>query len=154
LVYETPIKIVQEFRYLGFMLRNNSIDPTSIILDRINKCKIAFYSVMNKSKFYGLSNARVRLSLVQSLALTHLLYGAVIFACLADSALVLGTACCDNAVWYTAEILLRKMLRWALKSPRDTRCSFLYLICNCPTLQVLAFKRCVRFFRKCALDES
>jgi hypothetical protein len=84
LVYSESITVVENFRYLGFLLTSAATDPSSIMLDRINKCTLAFYSLMNKSKFFGLSNARVRLSLVQSLALTHLLYGAVIFGCLAD----------------------------------------------------------------------
>ena len=67
--------------------------------------------------------------------------------------LTLGTARSDRAVWYTAEVLLRQMLRWALKTPTDIRSSFLYLICNCPTVQVLVFKRCIRFFRNCKQNE-
>jgi hypothetical protein len=104
------------------------------MLDRIQKCKVAFYSVVNKSKFFGLSNARVRLQLMQSLALTHLLFGAVVFGCLADVSFNLGDATTQHAVWHDAEVLLRTMLRWAVKSARNMRSSFLYLMCNCPTV--------------------
>lgn len=37
-VNQQPLKIVDTFRYLGFMLSKDSIDPSSIILDRIKKC--------------------------------------------------------------------------------------------------------------------
>lgn len=47
-----------------------------------------------------------------------------------------------------AEILLRRMLRWALKGIAiDTRCCLLYLVSNSTTLQVLSQKFCVRFFK-------
>jgi hypothetical protein len=63
-VNEEEINVVSSFRYLGFLLSKDSVNPSSILLDRINKCQLAFYSVKNKSKFYGLNNARVRLALV------------------------------------------------------------------------------------------
>ena len=44
-VDQQSIKIVDSFRYLGFLLSKESIDPSSILLDRINLCKNAFYSV-------------------------------------------------------------------------------------------------------------
>ena len=46
-----------------------------------------------------------------------------------------------------AEIFLRKMLRWAMKTaPVDTRVSFLYVATNSTNLQLLCQKNCVRFF--------
>jgi hypothetical protein len=71
---------------------------------------------------------------MQSLALTHLLFGAVVFGCLADVSFNLGDTSTQQHVWYEAEVLLRNMLRWALKSARNMRSSFLYLLCNCPTI--------------------
>ncbi len=44
-VNQQSIKIVDSFRYLGFFLSKESIDPSSILLDRINLCRNAFYSV-------------------------------------------------------------------------------------------------------------
>jgi hypothetical protein len=39
LVKQQPIKVVETFRYLGFLLSSDSIDPTSIILDRIKNAR-------------------------------------------------------------------------------------------------------------------
>ena len=60
-VNQQSIRIVDSFRYLGFLLSKDSIDPSSILLDRINMCRTAFIALKNKSKFYGISNGRVRL---------------------------------------------------------------------------------------------
>ena len=46
-------------------------------------------------------------------------------------------------------MLLRRMIRWAIKCPRSVRSSFLYMLCNCPSVQLLVMKRYVHFFRKC-----
>lgn len=54
------------------------------------------------------------------------------------------------SVWYDVEVHLRAMLRWALRLPRDMRCSLLYMFLHCPTVQVLAMKRCFRYFKKVA----
>jgi hypothetical protein len=72
----------------------------------------------------------------------------VVFGCLADVDVNLGTASGIRAVWYQAEVLLRNMLRWALRLRNSPRSSFMYLFSNCPTVQLLVLKKCVRFFRK------
>ena len=51
-------------------------------------------------------------------------------------------------LWYDAEVHLRAMLRWALRAEIDVRSSLLYLLGNCPTVQLLVLKRCLRYFRK------
>ncbi len=37
-VNQQEIKLVDTFRYLGFLLSKDSIDPSSILLDRISSC--------------------------------------------------------------------------------------------------------------------
>jgi hypothetical protein len=59
---------------------------------------------------------------------TTLLYGSVIFGCLGPARLQLRGGV---PVYVRAEVFLRKLLRWALKSaPIDTRVSMLYLASN------------------------
>ncbi len=81
---------------------------------------------------------------MQTLAVTNLMFGCIVYACLSDLSLVLQPS---HRVWVKAETLLRHMLRWALYAPADIRISFLYLASNCPTLQVLVWKRCYRYFK-------
>ncbi len=63
-VENKEIKLVSSFRYLGFLLQQDSVNPSSILLDRISKCELAFYSVKNKTNSFGLNNARVCLALI------------------------------------------------------------------------------------------
>jgi hypothetical protein len=59
---------------------------------------------------------------------SSLLYGSVIFSCLSPTnvSLVGGTV-----MFQRAEVLLRKMLRWAVRNTdMDTRCSFLCVLTN------------------------
>ena len=51
-----------------------------------------------------------------------------------------------DKVWRAAELLLLAMLRWALQLPSDARRGLIYVAAGCPTLQVLVFKRCMRYF--------
>jgi hypothetical protein len=55
------------------------------------------------------------------------MYGSVIYACLSNIEPVFEPT---NVVFAQAEIFIRKMLRWALQVPVDTRSSFLYVISN------------------------
>ena len=82
--------------------------------------------------------------MVQAIAVTTLLYGSVIFGCIRPARLQLTGGA---RVFVRAEIFLRKMLRWALKStPIDTRVSMLYLASNSVNVQLLCQKSCIRFF--------
>jgi hypothetical protein len=54
-------------------------------------------------------------------------YGSVLYACLGNVATTMKANCMAYA---DAEILIRKMLRWALRSEHDIRCSFLYVMSN------------------------
>ena len=79
----------------------------------------------------GLFNSRVRVQLVLSLTLSHLMFGCVVWSSLMSTDFSFGHAA---TLWNKAEILLRKMLRWALHMPRDTRLGFLYFAGNLPTV--------------------
>lgn len=80
---------------------------------------------------------------MQTLAVSNLLFGCVVYACLSDLSLNL-TPC--NRVWKEAEVQLRHMLRWAMVAPVNMRSSMLYVAGNCPTVQALVYKRCLRYF--------
>lgn len=51
-----------------------------------------------------------------------------------------------NGLFSNVEIFLRRMIRWVFKCDYDTRRSFLYIIANQTTVQVLAQKAVFRFF--------
>lgn len=91
--------------------------------------------------------------MVLSLAVTHLLFGSVVFGCLADYEISIANAShATCATWRTIEVFFRKMLRWALKCKRDIRNSVLYILADCTSVQLLVFKRCLRFFDKLKLE--
>jgi hypothetical protein len=71
------------------------------------------------------------------------MYGSVLFACLGND---LSTLTANCMVFKDAEIFVRKMLRWAMHTDVDTRCSFLYVVSNHVNVGVLSQKSCVRFF--------
>lgn len=121
--------------------------------DRLNKCKLAFYSVQNKARFFGVLNPRVRLQLVQSLAVTHLLFGAVVFGCLTCTDIMLfQKRSAAHADWYELEVFYRRMIRWAMKCHRNIRTSVLYAVSGCATIQALVLKKCVRYCDKLSAE--
>jgi hypothetical protein len=66
--------------------------------------------------------------MVNALAVSTLLYGSVIFSCLSATNVSLEGG---TTMFKRAEVLFRKMLRWAVRSTdMDTRCSFLYVLTN------------------------
>ena len=70
--------------------------------------------------------------MVNALAVSTLLYGSVIFSCLGPTHVSLTGG---TSIFKRAEVLLRKMLRWAVRSvDADTRGSFLYVLTNSPTV--------------------
>ena len=77
-----PIKNVAEFKYLGLIINRANNSPVTILEKRICKAKAAFNNIKCHSRLLGLFNRRVRVQLVQALAVTTLLYGSVIFGCL------------------------------------------------------------------------
>ena len=76
----------------------------------------------------NLTNVRVRIALVNALVVSILLYGSVLFACLGNG---LETLQSGNTDFQAAEILVRRMLRWATRMEIDTRCSVMYVVSNC-----------------------
>lgn len=138
------LKQVHEFKYLGVMVRDDTRSPEQIILDRISATRKSFSAIRSRARLFGINNCRVRAQLVQTLAVTNLMFGCLVYACLSDLSLVLKPS---HRIWVKAETLLRHMLRWALYAPVDIRVSFLYMASNCPTLQVLVWKRCYRYFK-------
>ncbi len=75
----------------------------------------------------GISNVRVKISLITALVNSILLYGAAIYACTSD---VTQTLTPTNRTFSEVEIFQRKMLRWVLGFKYDTRRSFLYVAAN------------------------
>ena len=106
-----------------------------MLLNRIEKAQTAFNCIRCKSRLLGLFNRRVRIALVHAIAVSNLLYGSVIFGCLGPARVALSGG---SMAFQRAEVLMRKMLRWAVRCCTiDTRCSFLYAVTNSTNLQVL-----------------
>jgi hypothetical protein len=77
-----PIENVAEFKYLGLIINRANNGPHTILEKRICKAKAAFNNIKCHTRLLGLFNRRVRVQLVQALAVSTLLYGSVIFGCL------------------------------------------------------------------------
>lgn len=75
---------VDEYRYLGAIIKSNSISPLALLQDRVLKAKKAFNIIKCNARILGLGNCRVRLALINALVISSLLYGSVIFACLGN----------------------------------------------------------------------
>ena len=99
---------------------------------------------MTNCRVLGISNARVKIQIINSLVTSVLLYGCIIYACLSNVEITLDQA---NPVFSKAEIFARKMLRWVFNFPKDTRKSFIYVVSNQTTIQILAQKAVFRFFK-------
>ena len=99
---------------------------------------------MTNCRVLGISNARVKIQIINSLVTSVLLYGCIIYACLSNVKITLDQT---NAVFSKAEIFARKMLRWVFNFPKDTRKSVLYVVSNQTTIQILAQKAVFRFFK-------
>ena len=63
------------------------------------------------------------------------MYGSVMYACMSD---VHQTLTPTNGDFAKVETFLRKMIRWVFRFDYDTRRSFLYVIANLASVQVLA----------------
>jgi hypothetical protein len=89
------------------------------------------------------------------LAVTHLLFGAIVFGCLTCNEITLfKTRSAANADWYDIEVFYRKMIRWAMKCQRNIRTSVLYAVSGCSTVQSLVLKKCVRYFDKLSAESE
>ena len=126
------IENVAQFKYHGLVIDRAKNHPGSMLEQRICKAKAAFYQVKCHTRLLGLYNRRVRIQLIHAIAVTTLLYGSVIFGCLGKARLQLQGGA---PAFVSAEVFLRKMLRWDLKTaPYDTRVSLLYLATNSTNL--------------------
>jgi hypothetical protein len=110
-VYNREIETVDKFKYLGIILANNETTPISILKARLNSAKRSFNAVCTNCKMLGISNVKVKLSLLTALVSSILLYGNILYACMSD---VTTTLTPKNKIFREVEIFQRKMLRWAL----------------------------------------
>ena len=124
---DTPLEEVEEFRYLGLLLKAKCLLPSGILLDRLQQSRKVFNAVRANCRLLGLSNPRVKLQLVNALATSILTYGSVLYACLGN---VEPTLQANNTAFEQAESFFRGMLRWALHQDRNLRGSFLYVAAN------------------------
>lgn len=141
---DIPLKQVDEFKYLGLKLTAICQKPDGLLRARLLAARRAFNAVRANCRWMGLSNSRVKLQLVSSLATGVLLYGSVIYACLGN---VRTTLHANIELFESVEAFVRGMYRWALGQSRDLRGSFVYAMANQPSVQVLTQKACFRFFR-------
>ena len=84
LVGDKKIDNVNEFKYLGIMMSNNTTKPDQIIKARLNAAKRSFISICTNCKLIGITNVRVKLLLVNALVRSVLLYGCILYACMSD----------------------------------------------------------------------
>jgi hypothetical protein len=68
-----------------------------------------YQAVRTNCRVLGISNARVKIQIINALVTSVLLYGCVIYACLSNVETTLDPT---NVVFSKAEIFARKMLRW------------------------------------------
>ena len=84
LLNKYKIDTVNEFKYLGLIISNNTFKPEVLLLARICKAKRTFYAVRTNCRLLGISNIRVKLQLINSLVSSVLMYGSVVYACLGN----------------------------------------------------------------------
>jgi hypothetical protein len=75
---------VNQFKYLGIIIANNETTPVSILKARLNSAKRSFNAVCTNCKMLGISNVKVKLSLLTALVSSILLYGNILYACMSD----------------------------------------------------------------------
>ena len=87
--YSNNIKIenVSVFKYLGLVIDRANNNPSTMLDKRLQKAKAAFNSNKCHARLLGLHNRRVRIQLVQAIAVSTLLYGSVIFGCMSAARL-------------------------------------------------------------------
>mgnify|MGYP006784536875 CR=1 FL=1 len=72
---------------MGLIINRASNNPGHMLDHRISRAKTAFYSIKGHARLLGLEKRRGRISLVQAIAVSTLLYGSVIFGCLGKARL-------------------------------------------------------------------
>jgi hypothetical protein len=78
------IKNVKEFKYLGLKMYNNVVSPEQLLSVRLAAAKRTFNAVKCNCRILGISNVRVKISLITALVSSILLYGSIIYACTSD----------------------------------------------------------------------
>ena len=122
-----PLEEVPHFKYLGVTLSAVCLRPEGILRDRLTKARKAFNAVLANCRLLGLTNARVKLSLVNAMATSILAYGIIIYACLGN---VTPTLYANSVLFEEREAFVRGMYRWVLHLDRNLRGSFLYVLAN------------------------
>jgi hypothetical protein len=95
------IKNVKEFKYLGLKMYNNVVSPERLLSVRLAAAKRTFNAVKCNCRILGISNVRVKISLITALVSSILLYGSVIYACTSD---VYQTLTPTNRIFSAVEI--------------------------------------------------
>ncbi len=88
-IYGKEIETVNEFKYLGIIIANNSTTPSRILKARLSSAKRSFNAVCTNCKLLGISNVRIKLSLLTALVSSILLCGNILYACTSDVATTL-----------------------------------------------------------------
>ena len=83
--------------------------------------------------------------LAQSLCVSHLLFGAVIWAPTLPPLPALRYHPRSQKVAHTLQVAYNGLLRWALVVPIDTRLELLHILANLPPPATLLFKQLVRY---------
>ena len=83
--YGDIVETVSEFWYLGVQMVSTARSPEHMLRARLKASQRAFGALRANARYFGISNCRVRVQLIQALAISHLMFGCVIWACLADT---------------------------------------------------------------------
>ncbi len=135
---DVMLENVSSFVYLGLLIDSGATSPFSMLHQRLQKSKQAFCKLQSKARLLGIHNCHVRVQLVQSLAVSQLLFGCAVWGCLAPAHVTLSNArlgtSAQKKLWLECEVHLRHMLRWAVACKRDIRTSLIYIASNCPSV--------------------
>ena len=142
-VNKVPLPQCKVFKYLGVEIKSDARSPIHILRNRLAAANLAFYRIRNNAQLLCLHNCRVRLQLITALVVSVLLYGSPLFACLSEKGMTLTPT---SLVFREAEVFMRKLIRWATSAEGDIRGSFLHVLGNCESVQLLTHKQCWRFF--------
>ncbi len=66
------------------IIANNEATPISVLKARFNAAKRSFNAVSTNCKMLGISNIKVKLSLLNALVSSILMYGNILYACMSD----------------------------------------------------------------------
>ncbi len=66
------------------IIANNETTPISVLKNRLNSAKHSFNAVCTNCKMLGISNIKVKLSLLNALVSSILMYGNILYACMSD----------------------------------------------------------------------